>query len=250
MAARSGLKIRSTITPYEARLLRNAEIKSARQKDRQTIRFRRIAMSPIVPSTPFGWTNSRDELKYLDTSMQDGTFLCDTTGKVACLNLIAQGDDNVNRQGRQISPKSIRIRGIIQPVDSNISNCMCRCILVWDNAPNSGSIATITNILTSSNSTAMTNLDFRARFKIIRDESWAFGESSDTSGVTRASMPGPDILDWFVPLAKYPKMTYSGTTATIGSIATGALLFVTIGNVAANTGGEFKGQARLRFADS
>lgn len=218
-----------------------------------TVKRLRVGNSYIqsAPSAPFGWRNSADEVKYLDTNLATGVTVCDTTGSVTCLNLLAQGDDNTNRQGRVIQPKSIRVRGLIQPIDSNIGANLSRCILVWDNNPNSATIATITNILASSTSFAHPNLDNRGRFTILRDDSYPMGESSDTATVARASYPSCYYLDWYVKLkGRVPPCVYSGTTATIGSISQGALLFVTIGDETINNGGLFAGISRLRFEDN
>lgn len=193
-----------------------------------------------------GWKNNNSELKYNDVAA--ALYVADTTGTVTALNLTAVGDDNTTRDGRQICNRSIHVQGILQPVDTSTSASFTRLMLVWDNQPNSGAIATITNILTAATSIAGTNLDNRERFTILRDLRFAQGSISDVATQSFSNGDNTYCVNEFVNL-KDVKTTYSGTTAVIGSVATGALLMVTIGNQAANLGGIFNLHTRLRFTD-
>lgn len=197
-----------------------------------------------APYASRGFFNTGAELKYVDTAVGNGLF--DTTGTVTALNLTAVGDDNTTRDGRQINNQSVQVQGIVRPSDGSTVPDYCRMMLVWDAQPNSGSIATITQILQSSTSNAMLNLDNRERFTIVKDWKCAVGGFNNTATQTYAQSPSVETIDWFVPL-KGIKTTYSGTTAAIGSIATGALLLVTIGDAAVNDGNYFTGNCRVRF---
>lgn len=187
---------------------------------------------------PFG---GRKELKYLDTAISQ---VADTTGFVSCLNLLAVGDDNTSRDGRQVTVKSIQLRLSANPEVAAMSTQMFRCMIVWDNAVNSGTIATIAMILSASTAAAFPNIDNAQRFTILWDTTY-FGGRGDTAATLSAS---DRIGNKFICYKKINQITqYSGTTGAIGSIQNGGLLLVTIGTEA--SGYTLVGNARLRFTD-
>jgi len=221
---------------------------------KRNLKIRRITVPSLssavrnrAPRSSRGWMNRPGELKYSDIAATPYAF--DTTGTVTALNLLAVGDDATNRDGRQVLCKSIQVTGPIGPLTDNVVlPSFNRCMLVWDSQANSGTIATIAQILTASTSVANLNLDNRERFTILRDYKCALGGGNDAATLAYSQSPSMTKIDWFVPLNLVT--TYSGTTAAIGSIATGALLLVTIGNQAAgsNMSGNFT--TRLRFLDN
>lgn len=189
---------------------------------------------------------SAGELKYLD--IVSTGYVADTTGSVTCLNLTAVGDDNTNRDGRQIINKSIHIQGLLQPSDDSTSPNLSRMLIVWDSQPN-GAIATITDILVASTSVSSTNLNNRERFRILKDLRLSQGKVDTTATSAFSNSDNTYCVNEFIKLNDL-KTTYSGTTAVIASVATGALLMVTIGSVVAAAGGTFGVTTRLRFADA
>lgn len=191
-----------------------------------------------------GWANNNSELKYTDLAR--AIYAADTTGTVTALNLTAVGDDNTTRDGRQICNRSIHVFGLLNPLDDATNANYSRLMLVWDAQPNSGAIAAITDILVAASSISSTNLNNRERFTVLRDCRYSQGR-------VQAGYSNGDntyAINEFVAL-KDVKTTYSGTTATIGSVATGALLMVTIGSetAASTDGGQFQLTTRLRFTD-
>jgi len=198
-----------------------------------------------------GWLNNNQELKYVDTAFAATGF--NTTGSVNCVNLLAVGDDNTTRDGRQIVNKSLQIQGMVYPQDDTTVNSFVRYLVVWDAQPNSGAIATPAQILTSASSYAFTNLDNRERFTILKDRRMAVGrvqvDTTATQSYGIAVGPGCQVVNEYIDL-KALKTIYSGTTAAIGSIATGALLLFFIGDTASGTSTPiFVGTTRLRFTD-
>lgn len=194
-----------------------------------------------------GWYNTQSELKYVDVAA--ASYACDTTGSVTALNLLAVGDDNNTRDGRQVQLKSVHIQGIFRPQDNNNEDNYARVLLVMDHQPNSSTIATIGNILVASSSLSNTNLDNRERFTILRDIRFAGGKRNEaiTATVGSYSSESVQVINEFVKLNH--KTTYSGTTAVIGSVATNALLLVTIGDLAAGGGSNAALVSRVRFTD-
>jgi len=187
----------------------------------------------------------RRELKYVDTA--SANYLLGSTGSVTCLNLLAVGDDNTTRDGRQVTIKSVACNGYVRPVDGNISDTMGRIILVWDNAVNSGTIATITDILAVSGARSFPNTNNENRFTILLDKKICMGARSDTATQTfNTSFP--------MPMSFYKKLNhvtqYSGTTAAIGSIQNGGLLLLTLGDRADDDCMQFSAAFRVRFTDN
>lgn len=185
------------------------------------------------------------ELKFVD--LASATYACDTTGSVTALNLIAVGDDNTTRDGRQVTIKSVQIRGILQPQDSTTTTNKARIILVWDNAVNSGAIATIAEIFTASTANSFPLVNNQNRFTILWDQSFACGAIDSTATQALAFSPAVHNVDYYRKLGSVTQ--YSGTTAAIGSIQNGGLLMVTLGTQAAAAGTNFIAATRVRFVD-
>jgi len=189
----------------------------------------------------------RQELKYLDVPA--GTMACDTTGAVACLNLLAVGDDNTTRDGRQVTIKSVQIKGIIRPQDTGTLNTMARVLLVWDNANNSAAaVPTITQILSASGSQSFPLIDNANRFTILMDQSFPVAYFNNTATQAVAGAPTVHLVEKYLKINQVTQ--YSGTTNTIGSIQNGSLLLVTIGDQATGDGANLIVATRVRFTDS
>lgn len=192
---------------------------------------------------PYG---GRPELKYVDVA--SSAYVCDTTGTVTALNLLAVGDDNNTRDGRQVTIKSVQIRGIVQNVDQATGDSYARIMLVWDNANNSGTIATIAQILTAATSLSFPLIDNAQRFTILSDRTYAIGQISTTATQSFAGSPNVNTCDLYKKINQVTQ--YSGTTAAIGSIQNGALLLVTLGNNGAGLGATALIATRVRFTDN
>lgn len=198
---------------------------------------------PILP-------RAGEELKYVDTVLQSSTQLYDTTGLATPLNLIAVGDDNTTRDGRQVMIKSVQVKGIIDPIDGIVAATLCRTMLVWDNANNSASTssaALIAAVLTSANSGAFPLVDNANRFTILWDSYFSMPVLDNQATVALSGGQTTKTVDYYRRINQVSQ--YSGTTAAIGSIQNGALWLITIGDTAAGNGAVFNGQVRVRFTD-
>jgi len=193
---------------------------------------------------PFG---GRKELKYVDLASAD--YVLDTTGSVTALNLIAVGDDNTTRDGRQATIKSVQIKGHAFCNSAAITPQKGRIMLVWDNAVNSGTIATVAQILAAVNVNAFPLVDNANRFTILWDHEVVFGPRSQTATQSVAS----DNIQGVGYYRKLDNVTqFSGTTAAIGSIQNGGLLMVTLGSIAASAtlAATLTAATRVRFTDN
>lgn len=205
--------------------------------------------SAVARAAAFGVSGypgrSSKEHKYVDVA--SGNYNADTTGTVTLLNGVAQGDDNNQRQGRQVNFTSVSIKGMLQTESQATSPCFCRLIVVWDGATN-GAAPLITDLLVASTSLSHNNLNNRARFKILLDEQYALGGLITTATQTYAESPTIYTINRYVKLPKCLQ-TNLGTSAAVTSIQSGAIWMFTIGNVASATGGTFTVATRCRFLD-
>lgn len=201
---------------------------------------------PLYQVRNRGPRTGKGELKYVDLAA--AAYSCSTTASVTMLNGIAVGDDNNNRDGRQIYVETCQIIGKLAPEDSLTSDTNCRIMLVWDAQPNGAAIAGITDILVAATTHSMTNLNNRERFTILRDLVLPVGRTDNTTTVAFAHSPTIHSVKWFTRIKR--KTTYNTTTAAITAITTGALLLVTVGDTAAGSGANFTAATRVRFRDN
>lgn len=181
--------------------------------------------------------------------MASATYGLDTTGSVTALNLVATGTDYNNRIGRRISMKAVQMRGYATLVDAIAGPVLARVILVWDLQPN-GALAAVTDVLQTATPDSFMNLNNRDRFRVISDTQMVFGITNNTATQTFAQ--GPSVRSLNVYKNCNQLVTFSGTTAAIASVESGALLLVTIGNqtAASTAGGNAFLTFRMRFTDA
>lgn len=187
------------------------------------------------------------EIKFVDVAAAN--YPADTTGSVTLLNGVAQGDDYSSRQGRQVVFTSVSVKGILQPVDATTGPCFCRLIIVWDNANNGGAAPAITDLLVAATSLSHANLNNRQRFKVLLDEQHAIGGQDNTATQAYSQAPAVVTINRYVKIPN-AVTTFSGTGGTSASIQQGAIYMFTIGNQAANVGGQFSVATRVRFTDA
>lgn len=180
------------------------------------------------------------ELKVNETSISALEF--SSTGVAAntiiLLNGIVQGNDFLNRVGRKTVTTSIHIRGSIG-VGATPTGCSVRWMVVYDKQANGATIA-FTDVLTNQGLQGFNNLNNRKRFIVLMDQE-TYVEATGT--ISR-------------PVNCYKKCNletiYSGTTAGIASINSGAIYFMTTGTLVTGVTAPTMttGLARQRFADA
>lgn len=208
----------------------------------------RAKASLVSPPPRFGFGRViSPELKVVETGTAQ--YACDTTGSVTCLNLLATGTDFNTRIGRKVALKSVQVRGTVYPVDSATQSGSARVMIVYDDNPNGGSIAAISDILQASEGDAFMNLNNRDRFKVIADFHLPIGRVDSTATQSYAVAPGIHAINCFKKL-NHPVIFNNTTTATIGAIQQGALLLVTLGSQGAGLGAQAQLTCRVRFSDS
>ena len=169
------------------------------------------ATFPMYVRPSYGLYNAKMrglEKKFIDTASTITNL--STTPQLILLNGVTTGTDYNTRIGREIKMTSSYLRWNA----STTVNAFIRVMLIYDKQPNGVAPSAVTDILVAQSMTSPNNLNNKDRFISISDKVYTF----DTAGV-------------LVRFAKkYKKLstvcTYSGTGATVASIATGAYYLI------------------------
>jgi len=177
----------------------------------------------------------KPELKAYDVAAGSSQF---NAGRFELLNVVTQGDDRFNRQGRKIKMKNLHIRGKIQPTTGGITDLIpdfLRFIILYDKQSNAA-VPIPADLIRDSNPAAISssfsflNLDNRDRFEILRDISFP------TPKVIQANLellqPLDQIkpsynVDIFIDLKGKDVMFNGQNSGTISDITTGSLFLYT-----------------------
>lgn len=231
--------------------VRNPVFKRARRMPRTT---GNRAVNPMLMRTGGNLASTsrvgRDELKFKDTVLDNVTY--GAAGTINVLNNMSQGTDSIARIGRRINMKSVFIRYML---DSNFTeNIFFRTILVVDMQSN-GALPAWTDIFVDTNSTTLTNLNNRDRFRILLDRQDVIEPGISGGGpiaIGTGNAGGATIC--FKQL--YKKLNFvttynAGIQGTIADIQTGALLLCTIASVTNAGQGTYTTllKCRIRFTD-
>lgn len=192
------------------------------------------------------------ELKNHDVAISfpvDSTMEVPTTGQ---LSLIAQGDDQNTRDGRQVVIKSIhlRLQAAYAPATAVAGAVPTTTLGVWlvlDTQPN-GAAATPTDVLNVSGTTLVAswrkNLDNDRRFQILKFFEFTFGNTGNWVADGSTALGRTEIQEFYKKI-NLP-ILYSGSTGVITAVSTNNLFLI-----AAAQGSDdlctVSGMSRLRF---
>lgn len=198
------------------------------------------------------------ELKFLDTYLTAQSLGTTVAGSEVdpatflCLNAIAQGDGESNRDGRQVVVKSINIRGdvsqtAIQDQADARASTVVRLLLVKDKQTNGAQLNAEDVLLDTSGLDVHShrNLQYEQRFEVLWDKTIQLDfTTSQSDGVNTASTAGQKK-----PFHIYKKLdmpvNFTDTTAVVGSIADNSLHLIALATVAGSCTISY--QARCRF---
>lgn len=212
-------------------------------------------------SLPGGVSSTSSEMKALDLPV--AVYPLNATGAVTPLNLIRTGTSFMNRIGRKIQMKSLRVNGRIDILRTVADEDYVRVLLIYDRQTN-GTAPAITDILQTTDQAAANtttafsgaNLNNRDRFVILRDQHIYLPSLTSTAGViTNVSfvdqVSKQALFDWYVKLPNYvTQYKADSSPAVIGDVATGGLFLVTFGaQTAGQEGYQIALESRLRYLD-
>jgi len=202
---------------------------------------------------PIRGRSSQRELKYIDTYISE--LFLDGAAPVVPLNLVAEGDDNTNRNGRLINCISLEVRGTITSTtggSTGVEDNVVRCVLVWDNAPNGAALVTAADIFTVISpsivptSESLPLVDRSSRFSILSDDSIALGF------VVSGAVSSPTSAAYHKYIRLNAATKFSGTGALITAIQNGAVYMVFMSDIVPTVTSDsyrFEGMSRIRFSD-
>lgn len=204
----------------------------------------------------------REEMKTAeyDGSTNTLTFANDdviTNVAIAHLNVIACGVTSQTRIGKRVIMKALQIRGAIVP-DTASTPQKVSLILVYVRSVNAvaGGTTTalphVTEILTTRSPNALTNRDYASKFKILRR--WDY-YLSGVSGTSAATGNEGRVFEEYIVFKKPLLAQWQAgpnTTGIYSEMEKGALLLISLGNVAtaATTNYKFNFQSRLYFTET
>jgi len=167
------------------------------------------------------------------------------SGQIVACNLISQGDDVTNRQGRVLSMRSIQLYGTVGPNSSTSNGGRCRIMLLYDKFP-TGTTATVGNVLTVDANSFLLFGNLQ-RFEVIYDGSFDCPAYDRTVAVYNNS---PNHLVDFKHTfsGKGRIMEYIDNGSTIASVLKGTIYMLVIGTT--TSGYLFTGGPRIRFVDA
>jgi len=203
----------------------------------------------VVQKANFGagtrtWGVSKAEKKYIDATFAGAL---NTTGTIQLIGNVAQGASQSQRIGRKICLKSIQIHGHLDSDTATITN-HGRFMLIWDKQPNA-SLPALSDIFeTAVDANAFVKDAQKDRFVVLKDKHWAFAGSIATA----ASVMTSKTTYVFKYFARLPNLetVYSGATAAIGDITSGALYAIAVGSTAAGTAdANCSFNIRIRYLD-
>lgn len=211
----------------------------------------------MVPSASRGYKPNAVEKKVYDIA--PGAYNANTTGDIRCLALPTLGTDMTNRIGRKIVLKSVYIKGMVQmesaanPTTADLATGnLTRIIIFADMQPN-GALPAVTDVLNSALPQSHLNLNNRDRFKIYCDKMYYMDPMVYNTTATQAVACWGNTGRAIKIYKRLNLETIFNATngGTIADISSGALLILTIGNVAAGTrtDADFSLGIRVRFAD-
>lgn len=176
------------------------------------------------------------EKKYNDITIAITALPLNSGASITLLNGVIQGTDANQRVGRKAIWKSFLIRLVLSLNGTTPATSTYRIMLVVDKQANAAAPA-IGDILATTDFTAVNNLANRARFVVLWDRKGTCAVGGDNAMVVEELFLRKDLTT-----------IYSGTAATIGSIASGAVYLVCFGVLGANGLG-CNGNCRSRFED-
>jgi len=210
-------------------------------KQSSDLRAAAVSMARGVNAATRGLQLAEGEFKSVDAG---ATVDVDTTGTLTLLNGIARGDEINERNGREVTMRSIEFHGDIYPTVTTGTACQGRVLIVYDRQANAAAL-TVAQVLNAVSTTAPRNLENRRRFKILMDRRLTLPNSSAAA----AGSEEHKQINYYRRL-RHPITFNNGDAGTIADITTGSLYVITVGsNVKGVTGANLTFSSRVRYQD-
>lgn len=205
----------------------------------------RRALSRTVREMPLyaPTATARPEMKFVDTT--EATYAANTTGTITHISQIAPGNTLSGREGNRCILTGVQLRGTVQS-NTTTGIAQATCAVVWDRQPNNA-LTTIATIFDAVTSNAFQSVSTRDRFSILGRWNYVLIGNTTTPTVGREEQS----VDVHLNFQKEIVFVHDSGNGAIGNVVTGALLFVTMGDIAAGTAdADFTLRIRVYFGDA
>lgn len=172
------------------------------------------------------------ELKTFDFSYNTDPL---STGAIALITGIAQGDTSITREGLQIRPKSLELRLLLT---ANNSGTEYARMIIFRDTQQAGTAPTVAQLLEEDTVLGFPEHDTRPRFKILRDKTFKL-DNGNING---------HIRKYFISLPKTSRIYYSGTTGSAISMGKNNLYVYWVSTTSADHP-SLSSRFRLRFTE-
>jgi len=198
------------------------------------------------------------ERKFYDSNVASGTAIVaaaagaevDPTPDLLCLNAIAQGDGESNRDGRKCIVKSLQIQGVLYKSTVNdqadaVADSIVRVLVVQDTQTNGAQLNSEDVLLDGANDiNAMYNLQYSKRFRILMDRKYKITASNSHNDAAATGSVGYQQVPFRFYKSMNMPVNFSNTTSNIANITDNSLHVIMVANAA---GCSTYYQARVRF---
>jgi len=202
----------------------------------------------------------KPELKYIDTEL-----VAEPIGEaweavnpltVNCLNAVALGDGETNRDGRVYYIHSVMLKIELSTVSNESElapspDIICRLALVQDTQTNQAEIVpgNVFDTSLQKDYLSFRDLSYTQRFKVIKDKSCVLRRMNTNEGSANAFSSNQQAVrfDWYHTFKTPIKVTCSGTSGQVAVVTDNSLQLIAISD---NAGSEIllDYQCRIRFS--
>lgn len=220
---------------------------------------RRAYAGSMVPLASRGYRFNAPEVKSFDLSTT--SYIADSnTPSITAMFVPIQGTAFANRIGTRVKVKSIQVQGYVAnslaytqggPSDGIIPTFTVRVAVVLDYQPN-GALPTITDIYLNTGPVTGLNLNFRDRFKVLKQKTYVI----DPYIVDTTTNMYASAVNQIKPIKIFKKCDIpvyfnSGNAGTVADLSSNAILLVCQSDAptALAADGLFRLFTRCRFVD-
>lgn len=185
------------------------------------------------------------EEKFIDSG-QTGLGTPSASGSVQYVSGVATGTDYNNRIGRSIYYKRLELKVFLEPkiTASSPTGDIIRTVVVLDRQPN-GSNPAAADILQNNNYTEPYQVNNRDRFEVLYDKFLVCEANAYAASALTVGDPKFHYLECVIPINQ--RAIFSGTTAAVASVSSGAIFILFISAYASWTATY---NSRIVFTDS
>lgn len=204
------------------------------------------------------------EKKFHD-SHKTGTYVTQTwtrynpsSGSTDCVNAVAQGDGESQRDGKNYEMLSLHFKGRVKHDGEDAGTSLVhgahtiRIAIVLDTMTN-GAALTATDVFkpvtANLNVFSFRNLEYSSRFRVLWDKTWVM--NLETAGGNGTTVDAAPLIKYWKANIKIPKkyanVSTTGTTANVSAIQNNSIHVLAVGTEAGGSRLSLEYACRLRF---